>query len=73
VTGIELETLTESTAADVVSWFEDDEEGRRRAGFFRLHPKWWELVAADDDRPASSLSSRVSPWVSSTSNRWASA
>jgi RimJ/RimL family protein N-acetyltransferase len=50
VTGIELETLTESTAADVVSWFEDDEEGRRRAGFFRLHPKWWELVAADDDR-----------------------
>ena len=47
---MDLDPLTEETAAGVVTWFDHDDEGRRRVGFYAHHPKWWHLVVADEDR-----------------------
>lgn len=47
---MDLEPLTERSAAVVATWFEHDEEGRRRLGFYAGDPKWWRLVEADDNR-----------------------
>lgn len=47
---MDLEPLTERSAVFVASWFEHDEEGRRRLGFYADHPNWWRLVEADENR-----------------------
>lgn len=53
VAELTLTALTERLAAEAAEWFRNDEEGQREfGGFYGAHPKWWDLVRADEFRHA---------------------